>query len=168
MSIGDNIKKWREIRNLKQSELAELINVSDKTVSSWEINRTEPKMGMIEKICVALNCKKTDIVGEETNAEQFAYVSLFSGAGMIQKFTEDSVMYSIVEAVSKMSPEQQELVNNMVGGKKRNKKVILIENPKNRETPTYLSGKAAHNDHADELGEQEKMQEDIANLKRPD
>ena len=66
MSIGNNIKKWREIRNLKQSELAELVGVSDKTVSSWEINRTEPKMGMVEKISTALNCKKTDIIGEDT------------------------------------------------------------------------------------------------------
>ena len=55
MCIGDNIKKVRESRGLKQSELAELVKVSDKTVSSWEINRTEPKMGMIEKICQALN-----------------------------------------------------------------------------------------------------------------
>ena len=65
MCIGDNIKKVRESRGLKQSELAELVKVSDKTVSSWEINRTEPKMGMIEKICQALNCKKTDIIGED-------------------------------------------------------------------------------------------------------
>ena len=67
MCIGDNIKKVRESRGLKQSELAELVKVSDKTVSSWEINRTEPKMGMIEKICQALNCKKTDIIGEGNN-----------------------------------------------------------------------------------------------------
>lgn len=64
--IGNNIKKWRELRDLKQSELAELLGVSDKTVSSWEINRTEPKMGMVERICSALNCKKTDIIGEDT------------------------------------------------------------------------------------------------------
>lgn len=67
MSIGDNIKKWRELRNLKQSELAELLGVSDKTISSWEINRTEPKMGMVEKISIALNCKKTDIIGIDEN-----------------------------------------------------------------------------------------------------
>lgn len=65
MNIGDNIKRIRESRGLKQSELAEILNISDKTVSSWEINRTEPKMGMIEKICQALNCKKTDIIGED-------------------------------------------------------------------------------------------------------
>ena len=65
MNIGDNIKKMRELRGLKQSDLAEILNISDKTVSSWEINRTEPKMGMIEKICKALNCKKTDIIGDD-------------------------------------------------------------------------------------------------------
>ena len=65
MSLGDNIKKHREMRNLRQSELAEMIGVSDKTVSSWEINRTEPKMGMVERICQALNCKKTDIIGND-------------------------------------------------------------------------------------------------------
>lgn len=72
MSIGENIKKWRELRNLKQSELADLVDVSDKTVSSWEINRTEPKMGMIEKICKALNCKKTDIIGADSEADSEA------------------------------------------------------------------------------------------------
>lgn len=77
MSIGNNIKRWREIRNLKQSELAELIGVSDKTVSSWEINRTEPKMGMVEKICVALNCKKTDIIGNDE------FQPPFSGKGTV-------------------------------------------------------------------------------------
>ena len=63
MSIGDNIKRLREARNLKQSDLADMLGVSDKTISSWEINRTEPKMGMVEKISIALNCKKTDIIG---------------------------------------------------------------------------------------------------------
>lgn len=65
MSIGSNIKKWREYRNYKQTELAEMLGVSDKTISSWEINRTEPKMGMVERICIALECKKSDIVGDD-------------------------------------------------------------------------------------------------------
>lgn len=65
MSIGDNIKKLRENKGWKQIELAQKIGVSDKTISSWEINRTEPKIGMIEKLCEVLKCKKTDIVGED-------------------------------------------------------------------------------------------------------
>jgi len=65
MSIGNNIKLKREQKGLNQNELAEMIGVSDKTVSSWEINRTEPKMGMIEKVVKALGCKKTDIIGAD-------------------------------------------------------------------------------------------------------
>lgn len=64
MNIGDKIRSIREIRGLTQAELAERLGVSSKTVSSWEVNRTEPKMGMIEKVCVTLNCRKTDIIVE--------------------------------------------------------------------------------------------------------
>ena len=65
MSIGSNIKLKREQKGINQNELAEIIGVSDKTVSSWEIDRTEPKMGMIEKVAKALGCKKTDIIGAD-------------------------------------------------------------------------------------------------------
>ncbi|MDE6314408.1 MAG: helix-turn-helix domain-containing protein [Lachnospiraceae bacterium] len=74
MTIGENIKNWRELRDFTQSDLASILEVSDKTVSSWEVNRTEPKMGMVEKICKALSCKKTDIIGEEENFDSvFSY-----------------------------------------------------------------------------------------------
>lgn len=75
MNIGQNIKDIREKQNLTQSDLAELLGVSDKTVSSWEINRTEPKMGMVERICIALKCKKTDIIGSDDPTETVNFFS---------------------------------------------------------------------------------------------
>lgn len=63
-SIGKRIKELRDERGLTQTELADLLGVSQKTISSWEVDRTEPKMGMIEKVCAVLNCKKTDIIVE--------------------------------------------------------------------------------------------------------
>lgn len=64
--IGDNIKRLREERGMSQLDLAIKLSVSDKTVSSWEVNRTEPKMGMIEALCIALRCQKSDIVGGDS------------------------------------------------------------------------------------------------------
>lgn len=64
--IGDNIKRLREEKGLSQADLAKKLFISDKTVSSWEVNRTEPKMGMIEALCVALQCQKTDIIGGDS------------------------------------------------------------------------------------------------------
>lgn len=63
--MGDNIRKIRESRGMRQSDLADKLGIHPGTVSSWEVNRTEPKMGMIEMLCVALNCKKSDIVGAD-------------------------------------------------------------------------------------------------------
>lgn len=63
--IGDNIKRIREERGMSQLELSRKLSVSDKTISSWETNRTEPKIAMIEQLCIALNCQKSEIVGED-------------------------------------------------------------------------------------------------------
>lgn len=49
-NFGSNVKKLRESRGLDQKEFGEIFGVSDKTVSSWEINRTEPKMGIVQLI----------------------------------------------------------------------------------------------------------------------
>lgn len=45
--IGTTIKMLRENKNISQEELGNVLGVSDKTISSWEINRTEPKMGIV-------------------------------------------------------------------------------------------------------------------------
>lgn len=103
MSIGGNIKKWRELRNLKQSELAELVGVSDKTVSSWEINRTEPKMGMVEKISKALDCKKTDIIGIDEEVDRYKQEMIaFSKRWNIQYFEK-----KMLESFSLLSDENK-------------------------------------------------------------
>lgn len=46
--IGTTIKMLRENKNISQEELGNVLGVSDKTISSWEINRTEPKMGTVQ------------------------------------------------------------------------------------------------------------------------
>lgn len=114
MSIGDNIKLWRERRNLKQSELAEELGISDKTVSSWEINRTEPKMGMIEKICSVLNCKKTDIIGGDENDSSSPYY-LNDDARELAQFMFENPEYKVLfDASRKVKKEDIEFVKQMI------------------------------------------------------
>lgn len=56
--LADRIKKLRELNKLTQDELGKKLNVSGKTVSSWENSRSEPKMSMIENMVILFNCKK--------------------------------------------------------------------------------------------------------------
>lgn len=55
LSIGEKIKKIRTFNNLKQSDLANILYVSDKTISSWENNRTSPDLNMLYKISKYFN-----------------------------------------------------------------------------------------------------------------
>lgn len=62
MDIGDKIKKFRKKSGMEQKELARRLNISPKTVSSWEVNRTQPKMEMIEAMCKIFQCRKSDFL----------------------------------------------------------------------------------------------------------
>jgi len=50
LTLGEKIKKIRISNSLKQSELADMLFVSEKTISSWENNRTLPDLNMIYRI----------------------------------------------------------------------------------------------------------------------
>ena len=56
MSYGERISQLRQSKNITQKELASKLYVSDKTVSSWESNRTEPNLEMIIKLSEILEC----------------------------------------------------------------------------------------------------------------
>lgn len=49
-SLGEKIKDIRLSNNLKQSEFTDILHISEKTISSWENNRTTPDLNMIYKI----------------------------------------------------------------------------------------------------------------------
>jgi len=62
MNIGENIRLLRQAHKMEQRDLADRLHISDKTVSSWECGRTEPKMGMIEEMAVIFGISKCEII----------------------------------------------------------------------------------------------------------
>ncbi len=65
MDVGGTIKRFRILNKMEQKDLAKLLHVSDRTISSWERNRTQPKMEMIEMMCQIFHCKKSDFLDEQ-------------------------------------------------------------------------------------------------------
>ncbi|MCH5166516.1 MAG: class IV adenylate cyclase [Erysipelotrichales bacterium] len=56
MTFGERLKKLRMDKNMTQEELASVLFVSNKTVSSWEMDRTEPSMDLIIKLADLFEC----------------------------------------------------------------------------------------------------------------
>lgn len=59
---GNIIKQLREKRKLTQKELAEKINVSDKTISKWETGRGLPDISIIDDLSKALGVSISELL----------------------------------------------------------------------------------------------------------
>ena len=62
MSVGENIKALRESRGLTQAQLADIVGVSDKAVSTWESGKREPRMGVVERLSAYFNVDKSTLL----------------------------------------------------------------------------------------------------------
>ena len=63
---GAVIKKLREKNNLTQSELAMILNVSDKAVSKWETAKGYPDISLLEPIANAFGVSITELLSGNT------------------------------------------------------------------------------------------------------
>ena len=63
--IGNKIKELRIKNKLSQQELANLLYVSNKTISSWENNRTIPDINFIFKLCDIFHTSFYSLVDNE-------------------------------------------------------------------------------------------------------
>ena len=59
---GNTIRRLREKNGITQKELAEIIRVSDKTVSKWETNKGLPDIGIIEELAKALSVSLSELL----------------------------------------------------------------------------------------------------------
>ncbi|MGN0436544.1 MAG: helix-turn-helix domain-containing protein [Wujia sp.] len=59
---GAVIKKLRERQQLTQAELADRLNVSDKTISKWETGKGYPDISLLEPIAKEFNISVTELI----------------------------------------------------------------------------------------------------------
>lgn len=53
--VGQFIAKKRKEKNLTQEQLAERLNVSNKTISKWECGKCMPDYSLVEQLCKELD-----------------------------------------------------------------------------------------------------------------
>ena len=63
---GTLIKKLRETQQLTQSELADMIHVSPKTVSKWETGRGLPDISILPELAAALQVSVIELLSGES------------------------------------------------------------------------------------------------------
>lgn len=64
MGLSENIRKYRKLNKMTQTELAKKLGVGTSTVSSWELGSNKPLMDNVTKMANLWNVKMSDIVGD--------------------------------------------------------------------------------------------------------
>lgn len=79
MNIGNRITKLRKEKHLTQEELAQKLFVTNKTISSYELSRTEPSLDLLTKISEVLECSISYLIygeNQTNNIETEVKISL--------------------------------------------------------------------------------------------
>lgn len=61
-NFAQRLKELRKKAGINQEELADILNVSIKTVQRWEWGQHTPRVEDIQKICKALNVSEADLL----------------------------------------------------------------------------------------------------------
>ena len=68
--MGPMIRKLRESKGYTQKQLGELVSVSDKTVSKWELCRGLPDVSLLEPLAAALEVSVAELMAGECVANR--------------------------------------------------------------------------------------------------
>ena len=70
--IGKFILKCRKDKKLTQTELAEKLGVTDKSISNWENGRNMPDLSLFKPLCQILDISINDLIsGEKISKDKF-------------------------------------------------------------------------------------------------
>lgn len=72
IKTGKFIQEMRKRKNLTQRQLAEMLGISDKTISKWETGNGLPEVGLMPDLCTILEISVNELLaGQKLNENQY-------------------------------------------------------------------------------------------------
>lgn len=60
--LGENMKQFREAKNLSIEELAEMVGVNQDDIICWETGKQVPSVRLIKRIAIVLGCSVNALI----------------------------------------------------------------------------------------------------------
>lgn len=120
MNFSKILKRERKNKNLTQFELAELLNVSDKTISSWENGRSYPDIIMLKSIASALKIEINVLLDAEdfaTDVNDIDKEELEKNHNKEKKYIRNVIISILLNIVSLLIPIVHIILQTVYGVK---------------------------------------------------
>jgi len=119
MSIGSKVRKFRHIKNLSQSMLAERVDASQSIISSLESDKSLPNSVMLHRIAKALDVDINDLLVDDSivqNNSDKAIGNIHSQVTINNHFPENvlEVLMSNQEKITHLLEIQNKLIESIM------------------------------------------------------
>ena len=124
--IYDNIRKRRIELGMSQQQLADLTGYGDRSsIAKIEKGLVDLSQSKLEIFAAALKMKPSDLMGwnqDQNNGQQTGYYINAETAAMAQEIYEDPELRVLLDAKRDLSPEDLDVVINMIKALKAKEK----------------------------------------------
>lgn len=104
MTVGDRIRKQRELLKISQTELAEKVKISKQTLYKYEKNIiTNIPSDKIEELAIVLHVSEAYLMGWEENLTE-------QNANLISDILSDSILFEHIKKLMKLNKIHQQTI----------------------------------------------------------
>lgn len=109
MALSDVLKEARTLKNLKQEDVAQAINVTVQTYSKWENGKTEPKASQITPLAKLLGLTEKEICTGQKNVK----LELIDFLGESSKYIKHVTEFDMARALWNVIDNDKEFLNKL-------------------------------------------------------
>ena len=114
MTLGTKIRRYRQDKGISQLELAELMDVTQTTISNFESDKTTPDIKMIDKMSKVLDKNVTDFLSNESRS----YVNNDQKGGMAFQYigtveTLNTISDKLIEQYELRLQDKDTIINDL-------------------------------------------------------
>lgn len=114
MRIGANIRKWRNIKDVKQKELASCLKISEASVSNLENDLTDITLSQLENISIALDVPLEKLFSDPQMTLSEKYNTSAEKDKHANMVMDKDFAYSIIHTIEKKDEQLKTVMDNMI------------------------------------------------------
>ena len=113
--IGNNIRKWRNIKGIKQKDLAFALQVSEAAVSNIENDLSNITVGQLEEISIVLNVSIEQLLSDPESKFRIPAATCYTiNEKEDQRSLDKELLNAIVASLEKKDQQLQVIMQNFL------------------------------------------------------
>jgi transcriptional regulator with XRE-family HTH domain len=113
--VGSNIRKWRNLKEIKQKDLATELNLSEAAVSNIENDITNLTLGQLEDISIALDVSIEQLLSDpQEKYNSYAGYHQVLARQEEQKAVEKELLTAVIASLEKKDEQLQTIMQHFI------------------------------------------------------